>query len=377
MWWRAFDEGRVIRALNICHQFTPDLSLLQHAKDDGSGDDDTKQSNEDLSSTVSAGDATFVTTLHRDNAVQDMLALCKIFQLSLQVFCQSVNIFDCFLSVIKVRPKFLNCICLSCVFLAMQYSGGPSETPGGTSVSPDINRFINVSQSKCTYSDVVRMSEVISKKLGLDLTHYTTLHPVLSLLNESFHFPSFTVILDFYATCLCKYNLAIQPPKTVLAAILRVFVPPEHLGVICNKIGLTLEEECCQQVYQLFSKYNSGRREKGSIKKYSFRLSQRTGQTLLSSRSRSPLNKLSSIAEEGNTSQVPNDIVSTGNGDSSKSRNRRKAMRYSKLPCWFGFSNQATARATKPYYHHLVSSWCPWSQVPDQPEKLFSVFLIN
>ena len=410
MGWKELNGKQIESLLYQCQEQAGDLNLLRtvepYHQDALEDDSDTAP--------------IFVCQNQRDSAVLDMLALCKIFQLSVQVFSQSVGIFDRFLSVIKVRPKFLNCISLSCIYLALQLeqsnSSGADFGPPGAS---DINRFISASESRCTYSDVVRMSGVIAKKLFLDMeSGYPTLYDVFLVINESLNIGCFGAVIDFYATCLCCHDLVVIAPKMLLVAIFAIFLKSEHLVKINHELSFNVENEdfreASDKIRAAYESYlESGKppksRKLGVLKKYIFKISQRTGQALMASKSRilalASANKLAPIQEEPITSvevevslaagsETKSEVVQSEKGIQSSDvddsgppmKKKRKTQKYSKVPLWFVFSNHATARASKPYYQHLVSSWSPWNCAPahemdseksHDKRQLLSVFLIN
>ena len=412
MGWKELEGRKMKRLLVNCETIRADLALLKAGT---SGE--LSQGNEKLDDEVASA---FVCAHQRDGAVLDMLALCKIFQLSMQVFSQAVAIFDQFLSVIKVRSKFLNCISLSCIYIALHIEQSTRNNFGPPKAS-DVNRFISASESRCTYSDVVRMSDVIIKKLGLNIKEgLPTLYDVLECVCEAYNSVSCSYMLDFYATCLCYHEITLILPRYLLIAILGLFLKTETVMKIKHEMAITTMDDfvpLCERVRSVYDEYvDSGKPKKrskiGVLKKYIFKISQRTGQALMASKARilalASSNKLAPILEEHVTSaevdasdEQPDDWeIETPFSRKECNcmepsacmeepgpplRKKRKTQKYAKLPFWFGFSNHATARASKPYYQHLVSSWSPWNMAPDHKteagagidQQLLSVFLIN
>lgn len=99
-----------------------------------------------------------VTTGARDGSVNVLRCLKMWYDLSSDVFLLSVNIVDRFLTKMKVRNKHLACISVSGLFIA---SNLLHET-----INP--NDLVNISQSKCTTTDMQRMAEIMISKLNLD-----------------------------------------------------------------------------------------------------------------------------------------------------------------------------------------------------------------
>ncbi|XP_036385055.1 cyclin-G2 [Megalops cyprinoides] len=104
----------------------------------------------------------------RDARVEDLWSLTNFFGYSTQTFVQAVNLLDRFLAMMKVQPKHLSCISLSCFHIAAKVV----EEECNISSTHDL---IRISQSKFTVSDLSRMEKIISEKLNFQFKAITAL----------------------------------------------------------------------------------------------------------------------------------------------------------------------------------------------------------
>uniref|UniRef100_A0A8C7LSN5 Cyclin-like domain-containing protein n=1 Tax=Oncorhynchus mykiss TaxID=8022 RepID=A0A8C7LSN5_ONCMY len=124
----------------------------------------------------------------RNAKVEDLWSLTSFFGFSTQTFVLAVNLLDRFLAIMKVQPKHLPCIGVSCLHIAAKM------VEDECNISPT-HELIRISQSKFTVSDLSRMEKIISGKLNLELkavTALTFLHlyhaVIVSLTSESEYF---------------------------------------------------------------------------------------------------------------------------------------------------------------------------------------------
>ncbi|CAG9759361.1 unnamed protein product [Ceutorhynchus assimilis] len=96
-----------------------------------------------------------VTLSSRDDAVNRLRFLRVWLDIPHFTFFLSVSYLDMFLSKMRVQEKYLKCITLSCLHLALTNSCD----------QVDVNHLVKISQSKCTSGDVIRMSKIIKEKL--------------------------------------------------------------------------------------------------------------------------------------------------------------------------------------------------------------------
>ncbi|CAH0731099.1 unnamed protein product, partial [Brenthis ino] len=104
-----------------------------------------------------------VTTGARDGAAHVLRCLKVWFDLPADVLISAINLFDRFLTKMKVRPCHVPCITVSCMNIAIDEYAEMTKQPRNVSVE----ELVSVSQSACTAGDVARMSRVITDKLAL------------------------------------------------------------------------------------------------------------------------------------------------------------------------------------------------------------------
>ncbi|XP_013189881.2 cyclin G [Amyelois transitella] len=115
-----------------------------------------------------------VTTRARDGAAHVLRCLKVWYDLPCDVLINAINLFDRFLTKMKVRPCHVPCITVSCMNIAIEQRAVDT----GTARNVSVEELVSISQSACTAGDVVRMSRVISDKLSLaaNMRAVTALH---------------------------------------------------------------------------------------------------------------------------------------------------------------------------------------------------------
>ncbi|XP_006010658.1 cyclin-G2 [Latimeria chalumnae] len=104
----------------------------------------------------------------RDAKVEDLWSLTNFFGFSTGTFVLAVNLLDRFLAILKVKPKHLSCIGISCFHLAAKVTEEECNIPSSLDI-------IRISQCKCTISDLQRMEKIISEKLHFEFEATTAL----------------------------------------------------------------------------------------------------------------------------------------------------------------------------------------------------------
>lgn len=93
----------------------------------------------------------------RDGSAHVLRCLKVWYDYPSEVFFIAINLMDRFLTKMKARPKYMECISVSSFHIAaVQFA----------EKSLDADHLVSISQCKCTGSDLKRMSEVIRNKLG-------------------------------------------------------------------------------------------------------------------------------------------------------------------------------------------------------------------
>ncbi|CAH0562361.1 unnamed protein product [Brassicogethes aeneus] len=98
-----------------------------------------------------------VTIASRDGAVHIFRFLRIWFDLPSTVFFNAALYLDQFLAKIKVQERYLKCVTISCFYVAATNAG----------YDVDKLQLVNVSQSKCSVNDMLRMAEKVEQKLKI------------------------------------------------------------------------------------------------------------------------------------------------------------------------------------------------------------------
>lgn len=115
----------------------------------------------------------------RDFEVKDLLSLTQFFGFHTETFSLAVNFLDRFLSKMKVQPKHLGCVGLSCFYLAVKATEEERNVPLATDL-------IRISQYRFTVSDMMRMEKIVLEKLSWKVKA-TTAFQFLQLYHSLIH----------------------------------------------------------------------------------------------------------------------------------------------------------------------------------------------
>jgi hypothetical protein len=165
-------------------------------------------------------------TEHRRRIVSWLFDLNRKFEFDSETVFLSVTIFDRFLALVKAHPKYLNCIGITCLYLA-------AKAVEEDRVIPDTLTLVRSSECGCSVAEVLRMERCILDKLSWDLRLATPLdflhifHALLLThcprvldntgLSVSQHVSRLTCRLQ---TCLLDPQLAGFTPSTLALATL-------------------------------------------------------------------------------------------------------------------------------------------------------------
>jgi len=122
--------------------------------------------------------ATEVGGIHRDEAVSWLISLNSQFRFTPETVALSVSMTDRFLSTVKVRPKYIQCVAISCFYIA-------AKTLEEDEVIPSTVDVVKMSRCGCSVSDILRMEVIILDKLKWSVKNVTSidlLHVIHSLL---------------------------------------------------------------------------------------------------------------------------------------------------------------------------------------------------
>ncbi|XP_042324503.1 cyclin-I [Sceloporus undulatus] len=109
-----------------------------------------------------------ISPTQRDEVIQWMAKLKCQFHLYPETLALAVNLLDRFLAAVKARPKYLNCIAISCFFLA-------SKTIEEDERIPVLKVLARDSFCGCSPAEIRRMEKIILDKLNWDLHTATPL----------------------------------------------------------------------------------------------------------------------------------------------------------------------------------------------------------
>ncbi|XP_035247408.1 cyclin-G2 [Anguilla rostrata] len=228
----------------------------------------------------------------RDAKVEDLWSLTSFFGYSTQTFVQAVNLLDRFLAMMKIQPKHLSCIAISCLHIAAKLV----EEECNISSSHDL---IRISQCKFTISDLNRMEKIISEKLNFQckaVTAFTFLHLYheITLLHTSERKPHLSLdkLEVQLKACLCRIVFSKAKPSVLALALLA-----QEIEAI-QSVDMLEISQCIQRhlkiadgellywrelVAKCMTDYSSPECSKPDNKKLVWILSRRTAQNLHSS----------------------------------------------------------------------------------------------
>uniref|UniRef100_A0A098LZG3 Cyclin-I n=1 Tax=Hypsiglena sp. JMG-2014 TaxID=1550645 RepID=A0A098LZG3_9SAUR len=109
-----------------------------------------------------------ISPTQRDEVIQWLAKLRCQFHLYPETLCLAVSLLDRFLAAVKARPKYLNCIAISCFFLA-------TKTIEEDEKIPVLKILARESFCGCSPAEIRRMEKIILDKLNWDLHTATPL----------------------------------------------------------------------------------------------------------------------------------------------------------------------------------------------------------
>uniref|UniRef100_A0A8C7SHQ1 Cyclin-like domain-containing protein n=1 Tax=Oncorhynchus mykiss TaxID=8022 RepID=A0A8C7SHQ1_ONCMY len=225
----------------------------------------------------------------RNAKVEDLWSLASFFGFSTQTFVLAVNLLDRFLAIMKVQPKHVPCIGVSCLHIAAKM------VEDECNISPT-HELIRISQSKFTVSDLSRMEKIISEKLNLELkaiTALTFLHlyhaVIVSLTSERGEIPSIERLEAQLKACLCQLIFSKAKPSVLaLSVITQEFDALQSLAMleIVQELQRHLKIIDSELLYwrglvaKCMTEYSSSECNKPDNKKLVWIVSRRTAQNL-------------------------------------------------------------------------------------------------
>lgn len=188
-----------------------------------------------------------ITDMDRDKEAIWLTSLRHIFHFSPETFVLAVSIMDRVSTLVKIRPKYLRCVAISCLFIAAKTLEDDEDVP----VTLDL---VRKSQCGCSVSEVLRMEVVILNKLSWNsktITVIDFLHMIHFLLMGRFpylltHLEGMTpsrllaVLTHKLLSLLCHADMTRDRPSVMALALVSLEleqVAQEHWFHILNALS--------------------------------------------------------------------------------------------------------------------------------------------
>ncbi|XP_045205716.1 cyclin-I-like [Mercenaria mercenaria] len=165
--------------------------------------------------------------IHRDEVVSWLICLNRRFHFTPETVALGVALTDRFLSLVKVRPKYIQCVAISCFYVA-------AKTLEEDEVIPSAVDLVKTSQCGCAVSDILRMEMIVLNKLQWSVktvTQIDFLHIIHSLL--MCYYPQLlegvvnmtpsrhlSILSRNVFHCLCNHKMVGFRPITLTLAII-------------------------------------------------------------------------------------------------------------------------------------------------------------
>ncbi|XP_062979349.1 cyclin-G1 [Elgaria multicarinata webbii] len=226
----------------------------------------------------------------RDFEVKDLLSLIQFFGFGTETFSLTVNYLDRFLSIMKVQPKHLGCVGLSCFYLAVKATQVERNVPLATDL-------IRISQYRFTVSDLMRMEEILLEKLCRKVKATTAFqflqlyHSILydSLSSERKRHLNLERLEAQLKACHCRIVLSKAKPSVLAFSIMALEAEDEKLLELVETIEyLRIHSKINgrelsfwkELVSKCLSEYSSSKCSKPNVQKLKWIVSGRTARQL-------------------------------------------------------------------------------------------------
>ncbi|XP_077478873.1 cyclin-G2 [Stigmatopora argus] len=228
----------------------------------------------------------------RNAKVEDLWSLTSFFGYTTQTFVLAVNLLDRFLAMMRIQPKHLSCVSLSCLHMAAKVTEEECNLAS-------TDELIRIGQCRFSVSDLGRMEKIITEKLNFkskSVTALTFLHLYhqigLSHSTERKEMLSLEKLEAQLKACLCRISFSKAKPSVLALSLLRQEIEAiqsvdmleifhhiqRHLKIADGELLLWRG-----QVAQCLSDYASPECSKPNHKKLQWIVSRRTAQNLHSS----------------------------------------------------------------------------------------------
>ncbi|NXQ59917.1 CCNG1 protein, partial [Anthoscopus minutus] len=224
----------------------------------------------------------------RDFEVKDLLSLTQFFGFQTETFSLAVNFLDRFLSKMKVQPKHLGCVGLSCFYLAVKASEEERNVPLATDL-------IRISQYRFTVSDLMRMEKIILEKLCWKvkaITAFQFLQLYHSFIHENLSYErriNFERLETQLKACHCRIMFSKAKPSVLALAIIALETEEQKLQELTETLEfLQLHSKISNReltfwkelVLKCLMEYSSSKCSKPNVQKLKWIVSGRTARQL-------------------------------------------------------------------------------------------------
>nr|KAF6446176.1 cyclin G1 [Rousettus aegyptiacus] len=174
----------------------------------------------------------------RDFEVKDLLSLTQFFGFDTETFSLAVNLLDRFLSKMKVQPKHLGCVGLSCFYLAVKSIEEERNVPLATDL-------IRISQYRFTVSDLMRMEKIVLEKVCWKVkatTAFQFLQLYYSLIQENLPFErrnslNFERLEAQLKACHCRIIFSKAKPSVLALSIIALEIQAQKCVELTEGVG--------------------------------------------------------------------------------------------------------------------------------------------
>lgn len=227
----------------------------------------------------------------RDFEVKDLLSLTQFFGFDTETFSLAVNLLDRFLSKMKVQPKHLGCVGLSCFYLAVKSVEEERKVPLATDL-------IRISQYRFTVSDLMRMEKIVLEKVCWKVKATTAFQFLQlyyhSLIQETLPFErrnslNFERLEAQLKACHCRIIFSKAKPSVLALSIIGLEIQAQKCAELTERVGclqkhskingrdLTFWQEL---VSKCLTEYSSNKCSKPNVQKLKWIVSGRTARQL-------------------------------------------------------------------------------------------------
>ncbi|NXB70005.1 CCNG1 protein, partial [Donacobius atricapilla] len=226
----------------------------------------------------------------RDFQVKELLSLTQFFGFHTETFSLAVNFLDRFLSKMKVQPKHLGCVGLSCFYLAVKASEEERNVPFATDL-------IRLSQYRFTVSDMMRMEKIVLEKLCWKVKAITAFQ-FLQLYHSFFHenlscerrkYLNFERLETQLKACHCRIMFSKAKPSVLALSIMALEIEEQKLLELIEALEfLQLHSKISNReltfwkelVLKCLTEYSSSKCSKPNVQKLKWIVSGRTARQL-------------------------------------------------------------------------------------------------